>query len=372
MQENNEDIKQLEKLAEMTAKLPEYARTYIRSLSTDYQIRTRIAYAGDLIVFFDYLRDVNPSLKNIEINEIPVEVLTSLTPQDIIEYKDYLQLSKDSKGKTIYSEYESERKNHKYPKRNSSATTINRRMAPLRALYRSLVEFGYTTDFYDPTRFKTGSSSRKADKKEIIYLEKTEVRELMDTVKNSRLRSKRQAAYAKSTAKRDYALHMLLLTTGMRVSECADIDLDDLNLDVDNSHGGSVIIRRKGGKIQTVYFTAETAEALRDYINTERKNYDISGDESALFLSLKKQRLSVRAIEDIVKKYAVESVTNGEKISPHKLRSTYGTALYDETGDIRLVADVLGHEDITTTAQHYAAAKEKHRKDAGRIDLYSE
>lgn len=79
--------------------------------------------------------------------------------------------------------------------------------------------------------------------------------------------------------------------------------------------------------------------------------------------------MSVSAIERMVKKYA-KNATPDKKISPHKMRSTYGTALYKDTGDIRLVSDVLGHKDINTTAKHYAAMEEEHRRIAATIPLY--
>mgnify|MGYP000326280354 CR=1 FL=1 len=86
---------------------------------------------------------------------------------------------------------------------------------------------------------------------------------------------------------------------------------------------------------------------------------------------MKKSRMSISAIERMVKKYA-KNATPDKKISPHKMRSTYGTALYKDTGDIRLVSDVLGHKDINTTAKHYAAIEEEHRKLAATIPLYQE
>ena len=82
--------------------------------------------------------------------------------------------------------------------------------------------------------------------------------------------------------------------------------------------------------------------------------------------------MSVDAIERLVKKYGRIAVPN-KKITPHKLRSTYGTALYRETGDIRLVADVLGHENINTTINYYAAIEDEHkRKAAGAVSLRKE
>ena len=78
------------------------------------------------------------------------------------------------------------------------------------------------------------------------------------------------------------------------------------------------------------------------------------------------KRISVRAVEILVKKYS-SLVTTMKKITPHKLRSTYGTSLYRETGDIYLVADVLGHKDVNTTKKHYAAIEEDRRRKAANI-----
>ena len=143
------------------------------------------------------------------------------------------------------------------------------------------------------------------------------------------------------------------------------MDLDDLDL-----KSGTMTVLRKGGKTQTLYLNQETIQTLQDYIDGERRSLvgDGSG-EKAVFLSNRKMRMCARSIELMVKKYARESVP-GKHITPHKLRSTYGTALYQATGDIRLVADVLGHENINTTAKYYAAIEEGHRKTAAQIELY--
>ena len=75
--------------------------------------------------------------------------------------------------------------------------------------------------------------------------------------------------------------------------------------------------------------------------------------------------MNVRSVENLVKKYA-HIVTPLKKITPHKLRSTYGTSLYRETGDIYLVADVLGHKDVNTTRKHYAAIDDDRRRSAAK------
>ena len=94
-------------------------------------------------------------------------------------------------------------------------------------------------------------------------------------------------------------------------------------------------------------------------------NPNLAPDERALFISMQNKRMGVRTIEKLVKKYSTV-VTPLKKITPHKLRSTYGTALYQETGDIYLVADVLGHKDVNTTRKHYAQLEDHRRRMAAK------
>lgn len=112
-----------------------------------------------------------------------------------------------------------------------------------------------------------------------------------------------------------------------------------------------------------VYFGPEVEKALQKYLKVRENIVPVSGHEHALFYSTQRKRIGVQAVENLVKKYARE-VTTAKKITPHKLRSTYGTALYQETGDIYLVADVLGHKDVNTTKKHYAAIDDARRRKA--------
>ncbi len=156
----------------------------------------------------------------------------------------------------------------------------------------------------------------------------------------------------------DLALLTLLLGTGIRVSECVGLDISDVDF-----RNGGIRIHRKGGKEVTVYFGVEVEDALKDYLDERNQMLPVEGHDNALFLSLQMKRMSVRSVENLVKKYA-RIVTPLKKITPHKLRSTYGTALYRETGDIYLVADVLGHADVNTTKKHYAALDDARRRSA--------
>ena len=99
------------------------------------------------------------------------------------------------------------------------------------------------------------------------------------------------------------------------------------------------------------------------YLEERNRIIPQSGHEEALFLSMQQKRISVRAVENLVKKYS-SVITSLKTITPHKLRSTYGTRLYQETEDIYLVADVLGHRDVNTTKKHYAAQDDRNRRRA--------
>ena len=143
--------------------------------------------------------------------------------------------------------------------------------------------------------------------------------------------------YYEKTKERDLAIVTLLLGTGIRVSECVGLDVED----VDFKNNG-IKVTRKGGNEMVVYFGHEV------------EIVPVAGHEHALFYSTQRKRIGIQAVENLVKKYA-GAITTTKKITPHKLRSTYGTTLYQETGDIYLVADVLGHRDVNTTKKHYAA-----------------
>ncbi len=108
------------------------------------------------------------------------------------------------------------------------------------------------------------------------------------------------------------------------------------------------------------YIFSEDA-VVTEYIAEKANDPKIPEGEKAFFLSMQYKRINVRSVEILVKKYS-KLVTPLKKITPHKLRSTYGTRLYNSTGDIYIVADVLGHRDVNTTKKHYAAITEENRK----------
>ena len=133
-----------------------------------------------------------------------------------------------------------------------------------------------------------------------------------------------------------------------------------------NFMSNEVRIVRKGGNQDVLVFGSEVREALLNYMLRRESMTAQPGHEKALFLSMQNKRMTVRAIENLVKKYAALAAPL-KRISPHKLRSTYGTMLYRESGDIYLVADVLGQKDVNTTRKHYVPQAEDRRRFAAEV-----
>lgn len=336
-------LKKQKKLQELKKGLPSYVLPYLDEKELNSQISTVVSYAYDLHTFFRYLLEYSPACRDMKTHEISIDVIKNLTFEDINEYQRYLSYS-DSRETHVNSE-----------------RGIARRMAPLRGFFQFAALHNYLDS--DPTL--GAAKRRKAPKNDIIRMNQSEVNNMLNTIKHSNVSSIRQKKFCEKSKLRDTAIVTLLLNTGIRVSECVGLDLNDLNF-----QENTLSIVRKGGKSSTLYFNTLVSQALQEYIELERTPLMTDNpDEKALFLSNRRQRLCVKSIENIVKKFAKESVT-GKHITPHKLRSTYGTALYQATGDIRLVADVLGHEDINTTAKHYAAIEEAHRQTAAKTSLY--
>lgn len=326
------------RLRELLNELPSFCRTFFRGIENSTATRTRIAYAYDLGVFFDFLHQTNPVCQKMEIKDFPLSLLDDIGREDIEEYMAYLSLyTKDG------VEYTNDERG-KY-----------RKLSSLRTFY---------TYFFKNELVRDNPAVKvpmpKLHEKEIVRLDPNEVAILLDQVEDGAKMSKNQLRFHEKTKVRDLALLTLLLGTGIRVSECVGLDLNDV--DFDNL---AIKVRRKGGYEDVVYFGDEVEEALSAYLEERKHIIPQEGHENAFFLSLQNRRMAVRSVENLVKKYT-SLVTTTKNITPHKLRSTYGTTLYQETGDIYLVADVLGHKDVNTTRKHYAAMKDDNKRKAAK------
>lgn len=330
------------KLREYAAQLPGFCSEFFRGIQDNTAIRTRIGYAYDLKLFFTYLTENRPEFVGKEMTALDLSDLKNISVEDIEAFMDYLSFYIKYTG-----DIEIEVQNAERGK--------SRKLSAVKTL------FSY---FFKKRKLESNPSALvefpKLHEKSIVRLEVDEVARLLDEVETGEKLTENQKRFHKYTKKRDLAIVTLLLGTGMRLSECVGINISHINFDVNG-----IKIIRKGGNEVVVYFGDEVMDALEIYLEERQNIKAAEGHEDALFLSMQKKRITDRAVQNLVKKYSI-LVTNLKNISPHKLRSTFGTALYRETGDIYLVADVLGHSDVNTTRKHYAEISEDNRRRAAK------
>lgn len=326
------------KLRELLKTMPSFCRDYFRGIEPTTTAKTRIGYGYDIRTFFRFLLSENPSFKNAKMTDICLSDLDQLQPVDIEEYLEYLK----------YYTYDGQ-------VFTNDERGIKRKFASLRCFFlyyqkRDLLRHNPTVVVDMP----------KLHDREIIRLDADEVSDLLELVEHGgdHLSGMKKVYYEKNK-QRNIAIFTLFLGTGIRVSECVGLDIEDVDF-----KNNRIRIIRKGGKEEYVYFGEEVANALKSYITEERVHVKPrEGHEHALFYSIQKRRISVQAIENLVNEYTSQ-ITSFKHITPHKLRSTYGTALYQQTGDIYLVAEVLGHNDVNTTRKHYAAMDDEQKRSA--------
>ncbi|MBR1472157.1 MAG: tyrosine-type recombinase/integrase, partial [Lachnospiraceae bacterium] len=285
--------KNIEKLRQMEKNLPSFCGIFFRGISERTATRTMVAYAYDLQIFFHFINDHILEPRYEDISEIRLDALEQIGKFDIENYLEYLSFYTGADGTE-----------HTNDERGKA-----RKLSALKTMYNY---------FYESELIKTNPASivhvPKIHEKNIIRLEADEVARLLDIVENgSEQESTHQRKFHDRTVSRDLCMLTLLLGTGIRVSECVGLNLTDVDFD-----NGAIRIIRKGGNEAKVYFGEEVEEALLDYLPRRKQIIPIAGHESALFLSSQNRRITGRAVENLVKKYASQ-VTTTKKITPHKL-----------------------------------------------------
>lgn len=334
---NKRDLDNAEKIERILDEdLPDFCREYFVGISTNTTTLTRLNYAYDIRTFFNYMCNRITRFKGKTPRLITTADIESLSPFEIEAYLNFVEIYKDKDGNLV-------RNGERGKSRKLSAI-------------RSLVKYFEKKQVirYNPT---ASVDTPKLHDKEIIRLNTEEIDTMLDVVESGSGLSDHQQKYQENTKIRDLAIVSLFLGTGIRVSELVGLDLDDINFD-----DLSFVVTRKGGARVILYFSDEIAGYLYDYYSIRAADTSLK-NEPALFLSLQKRRITTRAVENIIKKYS-KIATPLKHITPHKLRSTFGTQLYRNTGDIYVVADVLGHKDVNTTKKHYAAITDDIRRKA--------
>ena len=332
------------RLREIRDTLPEFCDEFFVGVEPQTTVLTRLGYAYDLRIFFDYLVKRVRAFKGMSADEITLPYLEKVTVTHLENYMEYLSL------------YEFDGKEFTNGDRGKA-----RKISTVRSFFKY---------FFNKDKLSSNVAAKislpKQREKEIVRLERHEIEKILNAAEEGEGMSAHQRKILLNTRARDVAILSLLLGTGIRVSECVGLNVKDIDFE-----SNAFTVTRKGGSRAILYFNDDVKEALQYYVEGERKallsrtEKLVIGDEDALFLSLQVKRICVRAVEKLVKKYA-EVAAPLKRISPHKLRSTYGTELYRATGDIYMVADVLGHRDVNTTKKHYAAIEQDHRRIAAK------
>lgn len=268
---------------------------------------TVAAYGYDLNLFFKFLklrRNLVPAdtdMEQITIDDIDEKFIRSITLSDLYSFLSFAANQRDNK-------------NH----------ARARKVACLRSFFKYLqgkakvIDENPSLDLEPP----------KINARHPIYLTLDESKLLLASIDGE-------------NKERDYAIITLFLNCGLRLSELVGIDINKINDDI-------LTVIGKGNKERTVYLNNACINAINSYIKV--RPIDGVKDKHALFLSERKQRISKRSVQYIVKKYIGASDLDTERYSTHKLRHTAATLMYKYGNvDIRALQHILGHENISTT-----------------------
>ena len=304
---------------------PQTVRSYLAYKGT-IQGRSELTvfqYYHDLRHFFRYIlkNKYAARYQNAEICDIP---FSDCTNDDIIgvRYTDIYNF-------LLYTRTEL--------KNQSSARA--RKLCALRNFYGFLVNNGEMSE--NPTE---KIESPKQPKRLPKYLTLEESIQLLDSIKPP-------------NHARDYAIITLFLNCGLRVSELAGISLRDIDTDF-----SGLVVTGKGSKQRKIYLNDACRDALKNYIAVRPKDIK-NQDTDALFISRNRNRMSVKTIQWMVYKRLKEAGLEGREMSVHKLRHTAATLMYQHGHtDVRVLKDILGHEDLSTTQIYTHISDEQMQK----------
>ena len=326
----------MEKTKNILKELPPYVSDYFISRKSNTTTRTRLSYVYDLRNFFRYLLVNVPLPSNPESIEcISVDDLKIVKAKEIEAFLEYLQTDSDNM-------------NHK--------SGVARKYASLSSFF----DYLYRNDLIPENPCAKVLKVRPPQDTRIIRLAPDEVVRFLDAIEFGKGNfTERQKAYLKNTMLRDLTIATVFLGTGIRLSELVGLNISDIYFDK-----CQISILGKGDKYRMVAMSDETIDTLRRYLEERSKIQPADKlSEDALFLSSQRKRINPQTVENLIVKYA-EAIGLQDRITPHKLRKTYGTELYLETEDIYLVANSLGHSNVNTTKNHYVAQTEQNLLDA--------
>lgn len=275
-------------------------------------------YRYDLRLFLKFIkhhrRDNGTNLEDIDISDVDESLLQEVTLSDLYSFISYA-------GRD----------------RENSASTRARKVASLRSFFNYLTNKAKVLEVNPASELESPKILKKLPR----YLNIEESKRLLKSVRGN-------------NRERDYAILTLFLNCGLRLSELVSININNFKND-------TLVIKGKGGKERTVYLNDACIRAINAYLRVRPK--DAVKDRNALFLSERKQRISPKTIQYIVKKYIKSAGLDPERYSTHKLRHTAATLMYRHGNvDIRTLQQILGHESISTTEIYTHVDNERLRK----------
>lgn len=266
-------------------------------------------YYLDLRTFFRYIKQkrglVPPTedFEKIEISDVDLELIKTVTLTQVFEYMNFLS-----------------------SERHNGAATRSRKVSSLRSFFKYLTN-------------KTGKLSVNPVEELETPKQKKALPKFLTLEQSLELLSKAEG----KTRERDYCILVLFLNCGMRLSELVGLNLNDVHF------GSSTVnITGKGNKERIVYLNDACTDALKRYLAVRPKEGLV--DRNALFISGQRKRISPKTVQFLVKKYLAQIDLPGPGYSVHKLRHTAATLMYQQGHvDIRVLKDILGHENLGTT-----------------------
>ena len=336
------DFKNKQKIDELSKQIPQFLNLFIRDMQmANKSSNTILEYCRDLKLFFDWLSK-SAGFKNDNLLSASPSILDRIEVEDIQEY-----IMETMSNRQVDSLDTKALKKYSY-------NTQARRIAVLKSMYKF-----YAKNKLIERDLSNLIATPKIHDSVIRTLDVKDVTRMIEAVSNTEGLSKLELVRHQKIELRDIAILYTLFGTGIRVSELVGLNMNSLDFD-------KAIFRviRKGGNEAEVVFGMEVENALLNYINNARANLKPNkSDLDALFISTSHSRITVRAVQKLVKKYALKAgIADGDKITPHKARSTFATNLYNETSDISLVADTLGHSTVETTRKHYAKISDERKR----------
>lgn len=317
-----DDANTLEKVNKIVQeKLPGFASRYFKDNIHSKAPRTLWAYARDLIEFFDFLE-----IKNFEVKKMNISDLNKIKPSIIEDYLDYIQELK-TRGSVKYR----------------SDATIKRKYCSLSAF----LDYYYTKSMIDDNPATKVIAPKVSKRVTNMSLTKSneDIHDIIAFITNDYFDG-RKGVFQKKTQARDLAIVMLLYGAGLKISDVVNLNIEDVHLDT------HTLLIKGRKKRREVYYSDTIAQALGQYLAERLEIITEKGHDEALFISLQCKRISIRTIQQMIKKYS-DAVFEGEShLTSESLHQAFRDNIFISSKNVAMTSVICGI-DLATLAQYY-------------------